>query len=738
MKQVRSILTILILLAAGSARGAELWVSPTNLTNNAVTVGQGDVFDVFQVANTGTAPRVSMFYTVATTNTWLSVSPTSGNVQDDTNNVTVTYVTAGLTTAGWYTGRVDVVALGVRTQAVDVVLRVNNRPGVAWNAGSKVWTNEIMKDGSLGSTTVAVWNASGTPAGQMRYTVSVLDDPYAWVSVSPGSGVITGNQQVATNLVSYTTAGLVAGVYTATLKVTAVDAATEIPTTNGPLYMGLQLTVKGTPDLSVSVTNLSQTLLENLGETSYFSITNAGRLPHGSMTYTVTEVPAVDWVSVSPATGTITNQAAEITVTWDAGELTPAVYSANLMVSAAGTTTNIPLTLTVVSRTPHNWELPTVAGPMYIGQQVEATEGLWTNQARLTFSYQWERAATKADGSIESCGMTGTNYVITTADRGKYLRVKVTATDSNPSDHTPKSSATYSAWTNSAKVKALRADFNGDGITDLWFYDAVSGTWYMSFGTTDSGEGIFPGGSGMVAVPGDYDGDGYEDVGVYDPAHGMWHMLFLPRADYVYGSLFGGTEEEAAATPVPADYDGDGATDVGLYCMGYWAIFYSSLGSLGVVEPFADTWGEPVSGDWDGNGITEMGVYDDGIWMLRMGDGSVVEQEFGGGAGVLPAPADYDADSTTDLGVYDVGLNQWRWRESRTGFEQSVSFGSGGTAAIPGYYDHDPSNDWAQVFLYNNDFIVWEVKRTAEPTNYPYLYHGQSFQQSTDRWRVSW
>jgi len=146
-----------------------------------------------------------------------------------------------------------------------------------------------------------------------------------------------------------------------------------------------------------------------------------------------------------------------------------------------------------------------------------------------------------------------------------------------------------------------------------------------------------------------------------------------------------------------------------------------------------------VSGDWDGNGVVEMGVYENGVWTLRLGNGSVVEQEFGGGGdSVLPAPGDYDGDGATDLGVYDFGANQWRWRESWTGSNMNKSFGTGGWLPMPGYYDHDRSNDWAQVCLYNNDFIVWEVKRTAEPTNYPYLYHGQSYQLSTDLWRVSW
>ncbi|MBU4212915.1 MAG: VCBS repeat-containing protein, partial [Verrucomicrobia bacterium] len=644
--------------------------------------------------------------------------------------------------AGWYTGRVDVVALGVGTQAVEVVLRLNHRPGVAWDAGSKVWTNEVMAGGSIAGTTVAVWNASATPRGHMNYQLSVLNDSFGWVSVSPASGVSTGDHQVAT--VSYTTTGLVAGVYTAQLKVAGVDAATGEATTNGPLIMGLQLTVNGTPALKTDVTSLSQTVLENHTGTNSFLVWNEGREPHGGMRYTVT--PDVSWVTVSPATGVVTNNVNSVQVVWGTTGTTlpPGVYSGNLVVDAfdaqtsvraGGAPLTIPLTLTVTVRTPLNMELPTVVGTMYIGQTVEANVGLWQNQARLTFGYQWERASNKAGGGWEALGgkVSYTND-ITTGDRGKYLRVKVTATDATPF---PKSSTANSAWVDAAKVKALRADFNGDGITDLWFYNTLSGVWYASFGETSSAEGIFPGGPGMLAMPGDYDGDGYEDLGVYEWAHGMWHICYLPRGDYVYGSLFGGTAEEAVATPVAADFDGDGATDVGLYYMGYWAILYSSLGSVSVVEPFADAWGEPVFGDWDGDGITEMGVYDDGVWTLRMGNGSVVEQEFGGGgSGVLPAPGDYDADGATDLGVYDVGANQWRWRESLTGFEQSVSFGSGGEEAMPGYYDHDRSNDWAQVHMSaDNDFIVWEVKRTTE-TNFP--YRGQSFQQSTDRWRVSW
>jgi len=251
----------------------------------------------------------------------------------------------------------------------------------------------------------------------------------------------------------------------------------------------------------------------------------------------------------------------------------------------------------------------------------------------------------------------------------------------------------------------------------------------------------------MEAAPGDYDGDGNEDLGVYDRAYGMWHILFLPRGNEWSGSFFGGTVCETKATPVPADYDGDGATDLALYWMGYWFICYSRtwatlevepFGTIFVVEPFAER-GMPVMGDWDGDGITEMGVYANGIWTLRLGNGDVVVQEFGGWeSGVWPAPGDYDGDGATDLGVHNYIANEWRWRSSWTGFTSTNSFGPCGGRPMQGYFDHDRNEDFAQTFIWAHDFVVWLIKRTDERPDYPYLYQGQSYQLSTDTWLVSW
>ena len=751
MKQFCYILSIFVMMAAGAAQGAALWVSP-NYFSRALTEGQIE-WDTFQVANTGDVPRGTMMYTVTTTNPWINVSPAGGWVVDGTNTINIEYDTTALT-AGWYTGRVDVAApnAGNGMQAVDVVLRVNNQPGVAWNAASRVWTNEIVLGSNLVGTTVTVRNVSAQPAGQMSYQIYVLNDPFGWVSVSNAGGISPG-----TGTVSYTTAGLAAGVYTAKLMLEGYDVATGDPATNGPLSMGLQLTVKGSlPALKTDQTSLSQTVLQNNTGTNGFWLWNEGLVPRGSMSYTVAS--DVGWATASPASGAVTNDPAWVQVVWGTtATLTPGTYSGNLTVHAWDTSSGanatgepllIPLTMTVLSRTPTNLELPMVAGNLFIGQTVEANAGIWNNQARLSFGYQWERAANKAGGGLEILsGQTGASYVVTTADRGKYLRVGVTATDSMPPP--PMSAKAYSAWVDAVKVKALRADWNADGITDLWFYDRLSGAWHLNWGTAYSWERVWPGlGPNMIEVPGDYDGDGNEDLGVYDRSNGMWYVLlypFLPEDVYLRG---GSLMNEVGATPVPEDYDGDGATDLAVYFEGRWIVLYTCdlwlHPYLGIVEPFA--LGVPATGDWDGNGITEMGVYSNGFWTLRMGDGSVVTQEFGeAGTGILSAPGDYDGDGRTDLCVHDVNVNEWRWQSSLTGSNLNQSFGPYpfGGWPMPGYYDHDRKADFAQVLQSaDGDFILWLVRRTTGPTNYPYngqaCTNGQTYQVSTDTWRVSW
>ncbi len=718
-----------------------LWVSPTTLDKD-TTEGWGVAGDTLQVANTGAPPRGVMTYTVTVPQGggWLSASPGSGSVGDETNPVAVGYAGVEGLAPGAYTGTVRVAALGVGTQDVAVALRVHCKPGLAWNGASQVWTNEASAGGSVGSVSVAVWNASGQPAGRLRYEASVGGDLAGWVVATPASGISTG--QTVGFWVHYQTAGLGIGIYTGDLVVAGVDDATGAPATNGPLRTGLRLIVKGAPSLAAAPAQLSAALLENLTATSAVRVWNGGVLPHGGMRYAA--VSDVGWAQVSaPSQGVVTNQTGTVQVVWSPGTLPPGRYTGTLRLTAqdaqtaqnaAGSPLLLPLTLTIGERQPRNLEPPAVRGTPHAGQTVTADVGLWQNAGRLTFAYQWERARTATGAGAQTiAGQTGPTYQIVEADRGWYLRVRVTATDPTP---WPLQTAAYSPWTARAKVKALYGDFNGDGITDLWYYNEAEGVWRANFGTYSWASGVF-GGPGHEAAPGDYDGDGREDIAVYERARGLWHILFLPRGAYVRGTLFGGTPEEALAQPVPADYDGDGATDLALYARGYWAILYSRTWQLAVIPPFADDTGLPAVGDWEGDGAVDLGIYKQGgTWTLRHGNGTVEIRRFGSAVAAQPVPGDYDGDGVSDLALYEPRLNRWIVRESRTGQERAVRFGNGGIVALPGHYDHDGFLDFGQARLSANlDFIIWEVRRTGD-TNFP--YYGQSYQQSTDRWRVSW
>jgi hypothetical protein len=82
---------------------------------------------------------------------------------------------------------------------------------------------------------------------------------------------------------------------------------------------------------------------------------------------------------------------------------------------------------------------PRISGSAVVGQRLSASNGTWTGDQPMTFAYQWVRCGADggaADGS--NCngvaGATGSSYVLTTAEVGWRIRVRVTATNSSGSE----------------------------------------------------------------------------------------------------------------------------------------------------------------------------------------------------------------------------------------------------------------------------------------------------------------
>lgn len=218
------------------------------------------------------------------------------------------------------------------------------------------------------------------------------------------------------------------------------------------------------------------------------------------------------------------------------------------------------------------------------------------------------------------------------------------------------------------------ADYDGDGKTDIAVYR--SGTWYMLL--SGSGFSAFSFGlSTDIPQPADYDGDGKADFAVFRPSTGVWYLMQSTAGFAGYG--FGTNGDK----PVAADYDGDGKTDLAVYRNGTWYIQQTTAGFFGFA--FGTASDRPVPADYDGDGKADVSVFrpSNGMWYSwRSQSQSFVSGQFGISTD-QPAPGDYDGDGKADLAVFRDGT--WYLQQTTSGFA-AVNFGLSGDVPIPGVY----------------------------------------------------
>ncbi|MBN1669962.1 MAG: VCBS repeat-containing protein [Kiritimatiellae bacterium] len=229
-------------------------------------------------------------------------------------------------------------------------------------------------------------------------------------------------------------------------------------------------------------------------------------------------------------------------------------------------------------------------------------------------------------------------------------------------------------------------DFDGDGKTDVWFYDPATGTWYVKRSSTGDIDVWHFGFYGPTPVPADYDGDSLTDLALYDQPQGVWYLMqtsagFLSRQ-------FGWS----AAAPVPADYDGDRKADLAVYGPGgYWYMLRSTAG-FGMTQ-FGWDGPTPVPGDYDGDFQADLGVYhgpNGGWYLLKTAEGFAFQQF--GWSGPTPVPADYDGDGKADLALYNQPSGTWYLLMTSDGF-RIQNFGWAAAEPMPGDYDGDKKTD---------------------------------------------
>ena len=250
-----------------------------------------------------------------------------------------------------------------------------------------------------------------------------------------------------------------------------------------------------------------------------------------------------------------------------------------------------------------------------------------------------------------------------------------------------------------------RADFDGDGRTDLSVYRPSEGNWYLN--RSSAGFQVIKWGiSTDTLVPGDYDNDNKTDTAIFradaNPANPDFYIL-NSNGFTVSGVSWGTTGD----TPVVADYDNDGKSDVAVFRSSdnTWYILRSGGGIT--VTPFGIAGDVPVAGNFGGTAAADLTVYRAGTWMSQFTGGGSLNFALGA-AGDILAPADFSGDNVDDFAVFRPSTGAWHVRNSTGGAVTITPWGSSGDVPAPGDYDGDGSDDLA---IYRNG--VWWVNRSS-------------------------
>ncbi|MEJ7849629.1 MAG: VCBS repeat-containing protein [Pyrinomonadaceae bacterium] len=263
-----------------------------------------------------------------------------------------------------------------------------------------------------------------------------------------------------------------------------------------------------------------------------------------------------------------------------------------------------------------------------------------------------------------------------------------------------------------------RADFDGDGVSDLSVYRPSEGNWYLLRST--AGISITSWGlASDIVAPGDFDGDGKADFSVFRPSEGNWYIANSN------GTFTSGQFGLPGDFPVPADYDGDGKDDRAVFRPSNSTWYILNSNGLNVrTQAFGLSGDRPVPGDYDGDLKADLSVFrpSNGTWYrANSGNGNFVEQQWGLN-GDIPVNADYDGDNKQDFAVFRPSSAQWYILNSSNASYNFRSFGLTGDVPVPGDYDGNGSDD---IAVFRNGF--WYIIRSAQ------VYTTTQFGLSGDR-----
>ena len=270
------------------------------------------------------------------------------------------------------------------------------------------------------------------------------------------------------------------------------------------------------------------------------------------------------------------------------------------------------------------------------------------------------------------------------------------------------------------------ADYDGDGVCDAAYFDAVSATWVVM----QSRDGLLVerfGEAKATPVPADYDGDGRADFATYSATAKIPEYHIRTRAGGELAPIALGAK---GATPIAMDIDDDGIADPGVFQGNVKKPAFSMLSSSSgdaLSFAFGTKGATPVTGDFDGDGIADFGCYTataskPTFSVTLSGRGWNEKQPFTvtlGAKGSAPCCGDFDSDGVTDFAAYSGTaatpllyrmFSTSKWREVRT-----LPFGKKGSRAVTSDWDGDGAADAAIEFQSQ----WWRVTREIDVSTIP-------------------
>lgn len=321
-------------------------VSPLSL-NFSTTQGQpsppGQVVTITNTSSTG-GDALQWHTTVNQfANTWLTASPTGGNIAaGQTGQLTVNVITTDLT-PGLYQGQVVLSATDGNTlqpaggspQTVSINLQVLPPCALAQPSASALAFTATQGGADPTAQSITL-TASGNCSWPLSWKSSITTSA-PWLTITPEGGTLVASGQSSTLTIAPSVASLKPGTYMAQVTIAATDVS-GVPAQGSPQMLAMTFTVLQPCALQVAPASISFTATEGQPSTvtKNVSIGESGNCARPVSWTASGNAGSAAWLQLSSSSGTDNGTGNVMKVGFNVGTLVPGTYKGTITISASG------------------------------------------------------------------------------------------------------------------------------------------------------------------------------------------------------------------------------------------------------------------------------------------------------------------------------------------------------------------------------------------------------------------